>query len=247
MKTSLSAIDWKYIRRWLMSHSFQAPLLLSGITEEALNEAAEEIAAQAVCQKKGQMACNACRPCRHVKSGQHPDVVRISGSNKTISIKEVQRALKANAQSPISGRRVVLIPAAERLSLPAANALLKALEESLPHTRFVLTSIFPMRLLPTILSRCQRLRIKEKKVLIAQDRLPAYDTLLAKGDLTEVDLKLIAEGLSHTLRHQGPSQSLLRSYMRLRDYYKILSHRGNAKLAAHVLLASLDQLQHNDT
>lgn len=99
-----------------------------------------------------------CHSCLMLKAGTHPDVELIFPDAKNkISIEAIQELIKklkyGNYVS--SGHRVVIIKKAEVLTLPAQNALLKALEEPPIGTTFILTSVSPSSLLETIVSRCQ--------------------------------------------------------------------------------------------
>ena len=103
----------------------------------------------------------------------HPDVVLVgrnvygreilgrSTDEKTdISVDQIRRVVleKINLGPHEAPQRIVIIRAADELSVGAANALLKTLEEPPPHTRFVLLSAKPGELLPTIRSRTQLIR-----------------------------------------------------------------------------------------
>ncbi|MEZ4462989.1 MAG: DNA polymerase III subunit delta' [bacterium] len=110
--------------------------------------------------------CGTCRACRRVPERQHPDFHVLERGQKSdgrpeasIRIDQV-RALQHDLgfKSYEGGRRVVVILEAERMNPATANALLKTLEEPGPDTHFVLVSAAPHLLLPTILSRCQRVR-----------------------------------------------------------------------------------------
>ena len=121
--------------------------------------------------------CDACRSCTSIASGAHPDVIVVEPDAKQASglipidtIREVVR--KAQFHRFGSRRRFILIDPAEAMAAPAANALLKTLEEPPEGTGFVLVATTPRALLPTIISRCQRVRFGP----IATDTLAAWLT-----------------------------------------------------------------------
>ena len=111
-------------------------------------------------------ACGACPGCRYAAAGQHPDlrvvepieieddVVKAIDWIQVDRIREMTRW--AELTSHRGGAKVALIVPAERMNLPAANALLKTLEEPPGSTHFLLVSHLPGRLPATILSRCER-------------------------------------------------------------------------------------------
>lgn len=103
-----------------------------------------------------------------VAAGSHPDLMRLerlpreSGTElaRSISVDQVRGLQRLFATTAtFSPWRVVVIDAIDDLERPAANALLKSLEEPPPNSLFLLVSHTPERLLPTIRSRCRQLRL----------------------------------------------------------------------------------------
>lgn len=105
-------------------------------------------------------ACGTCASCRRVARGVHPDVILIEpGDTGTIKIEQVRDVIDRAGYRPFEGRvRLVVIDEADALVPPAQNALLKTLEEPPSASMFVLVSSLPDALLPTVQSRCPRLR-----------------------------------------------------------------------------------------
>jgi DNA polymerase III subunit delta' len=103
--------------------------------------------------------CDACLSCRKAEHKNHPDIVMILAEGQFIKIgavKELQEQMKFR---PSEGRRrVFVMPEADRMNAPAANALLKTLEEPSAGNILLLTTSRPHALPMTILSRCQHLR-----------------------------------------------------------------------------------------
>src|SRR4029077_7756243 len=94
---------------------------------------------------------------------QHPDLawLRTAEDSQQIRIEQV-RDLTADLALPshAGGYKVGIVSPADALNRFAANALLKTLEEPPPRTLLVLTATQPSRLPPTVISRCQRLRVR---------------------------------------------------------------------------------------
>ena len=105
-------------------------------------------------------ACGVCASCRRIARGVHPDVVILEpGDSGSIKIEDVRDVVASAGFRPFEARRrVVIVDDADAMGAPAQNALLKTLEEPPSASVFVLVSSMPDALLPTVLSRCPRLR-----------------------------------------------------------------------------------------
>jgi len=106
-------------------------------------------------------ACGTCPTCTRIARGQHSDVVVLDkGGEASIKIRALrERVLEAVGYRPFEARRrVFIIDPADELTLEAQDALLKTLEEPPPSAIFILVTAFADTLLPTVQSRCRRLR-----------------------------------------------------------------------------------------
>jgi DNA polymerase-3 subunit delta' len=108
----------------------------------------------------GADSCGACPSCQRIARRVHADVLRIEpGESGSIKIDQIRDAVERAGYRPFEGRRrVVIIDEAEAMVGEAQNALLKTLEEPPPASMFILVTSRPDLLLPTVQSRCQRLR-----------------------------------------------------------------------------------------
>jgi DNA polymerase-3 subunit delta' len=106
--------------------------------------------------------CGECQQCRWIAADQHPDVMRLSPEEDSqyIKIEQVRALIDEMALTAHgSGYKVAIISPAHSLFPHAAQALLKTLEEPPPRTLLLLVTSQPSRLLPTVRSRCSRVRL----------------------------------------------------------------------------------------
>jgi len=116
------------------------------------------ILAKALNCEKGSTAepCNQCATCRAITEGHCLDVLEIDGASNR-GIDDVRQLREGVKYAPASTRsKVYIIDEVHMLTTDAFNALLKTLEEPPRHVYFVLATTEPLRVPPTILSRCQR-------------------------------------------------------------------------------------------
>ena len=100
--------------------------------------------------------CNHCKNCEAINSNSHPDVLEIDAASNR-GINEIKDLIEKVKYSTILGRyKVYIIDEVHMMTNEAFNALLKTLEEPPEHVIFILATTEPHKLLPTILSRCQR-------------------------------------------------------------------------------------------
>jgi DNA polymerase-3 subunit gamma/tau len=100
--------------------------------------------------------CGVCDSCKEITAGNSLDVLEIDGASNN-GVEQV-RELRDNVRyMPSKGHfKIYIIDEVHMLSSAAFNALLKTLEEPPPHVKFIFATTEPQKVLPTILSRCQR-------------------------------------------------------------------------------------------
>jgi len=100
--------------------------------------------------------CGECDNCREIAAGNSLDVIEIDGASNN-SVEDVRQLRENVRYAPAKGRyKIYLIDEVHMLSPAAFNALLKTLEEPPEHVKFIFATTEPQKVLPTILSRCQR-------------------------------------------------------------------------------------------
>lgn len=152
-------------------------------------------------------ACQQCASCHWFSDESHPDFRLITPEQNDSADEDVSSAKKTKKKTQISvaqirelsdflslsshqssGLRIVLIHPAEALNLAAANALLKMLEEPAPDVVFILIAHQLQRLLPTVLSRCQKIKMP------IPDQTQALDWLNGNGVSNAVQQLAYMEG-----------------------------------------------------
>ena len=143
------------IARGRVHHAY----LFTGAPGSGKRDTALALAAALNCLEAPGVGCDRCASCDKIAQGIHPDVVTLAreGAAQIIPIETVREVIARTALPPHEAQtRVFLVDEATALQGAASNALLKTLEEPPRRTMFVLATMAPDQLLPTIRSRCQR-------------------------------------------------------------------------------------------
>ncbi len=124
--------------------------------------------------------CNTCSSCREITSGNSMDVMEIDGASHR-GIDDIRQINENVGYTPSSGKyKIYIIDEVHMLTKEAFNALLKTLEEPPARVKFFFATTEPHKVLPTILSRCQRFNL---------NRIPV-DEIIAKLGKMANDLKI---------------------------------------------------------
>lgn len=113
-----------------------------------------------MCETMEPGGCGLCRECRRIDGGNHPSITRIVAEKNTIKIAQTKELQAQMAYRHTDGRyQIYIIVEAERMTPDAANSLLKFIEEPPASTIGILTTSQADLLLPTIVSRCQLIKL----------------------------------------------------------------------------------------
>jgi DNA polymerase-3 subunit delta' len=118
--------------------------------------------------------CGTCRDCKQIEAMQHPDlsVVQAETEGGTLKVDQIREIRRSLTLKPYQSKyRVALFLRFQEASEGAANALLKTLEEAPGHVVLILTADNPEQLLPTIMSRCEMLRLRPLSVNAIKEHL----------------------------------------------------------------------------
>lgn len=169
---NFQALPWQ--TAWLSaSHNLASAhhhaWIVSGRDGDGLSSAGAALAALLLCETpQGGMACGECSSCKWLAGDVHPDFMRLAPQESDdeasrlpiIRIDAAREAIEFMQLSSCTERgRILLVDSANALTRESANALLKALEEPPPDTRWLLVSAHPARLMATIRSRALKLAL----------------------------------------------------------------------------------------
>ena len=113
------------------------------------------------CENPDHKPCLECDNCKAVQDGSHPDIIEIDAASNN-GVEEVRTLIEKVKYAPLKGKfKIYIIDEVHMMSTGAFNALLKTLEEPPAHIVFVLATTEPHKILPTIISRCQRFDFKK--------------------------------------------------------------------------------------
>ncbi|MDO5440226.1 MAG: DNA polymerase III subunit gamma/tau [Erysipelotrichaceae bacterium] len=163
------------------------------------------------CPDFNEEACDNCDSCKAFVEGNHPDIIEMDAASNN-GVDDIRRIVEEIPYAPILGKyKVYIIDEAHMLTANAFNALLKTLEEPPEHVIFILATTDPQKVIPTVLSRCQRynfskisnLEIKNKMIEILKKENIEYEekaleevAILAEGGMRDA-LSILEQILSY--------------------------------------------------
>jgi len=182
--------------------------------------------------------CNLCSSCREITAGQSLDVLEIDGASNR-GIDDIRSLNETILYTPSSSRyKIYIIDEVHMLTKEAFNALLKTLEEPPARVKFFFATTEPHKILPTILSRCQRFDLHRIPLGTICDQLK----LILKSSNTLIDdqaLYTLAKCADGSLRD---AESLLDQVLCIQESPITFSHVANLLgLPSKELLFTLDQ------
>ncbi len=144
-------------------------------------------------------ACNTCGNCTEITAGHSLDVLEIDGASHT-GVDNIRDLTEGIQYRPVKSRfRIIIIDEVHMLSNAAFNALLKTLEEPPAHVKFIFATTESQKILPTIMSRCQRYDFKR---IALRELMQKLKSIAEQEGLTvdDVGLALLAREADGSLR-----------------------------------------------
>ena len=161
--------SFQFIQNAIRTGRAAQAYLITGNTREGARELAVRILQTLFCTAPGEKPCGACDACRKVADRLEVDVHWVFPEKKSriISVEQIRtQVLGPMTETSFGGGwKAAVISNADCMRTEAANAFLKTLEEPVPKSLFILLSDTPQKLLPTVVSRCQRIDLDESRSL----------------------------------------------------------------------------------
>ena len=144
------------------------------------------------CTNSQDAPCGVCENCKMAANGSHPDIIEIDAASNN-GVDEVRNLIDKVKYAPMQGKyKIYIIDEVHMMTSGAFNALLKTIEEPPAHVIFIFATTEPNKVLPTIISRCQRLDFNKVSMHDIKYRL----SVVCKNEGIEIDengLTLIAQ------------------------------------------------------
>ena len=167
--------------------------------------------------------CGTCRDCKQTAAMQHPDMAVVQAENEggILKVERVREVKRSVSLKPYQSKyRVALFLRFQEANDSASNALLKTLEEAPPHVILLLTADTTESLLPTIVSRCEVLRLRPVSIEQVESHLVARG---ADADSARLLAHLSGGRPGYALRLLEDRSLLEFRSQRLDDLQKLLS------------------------
>lgn len=144
------------------------------------------------CTNSQDAPCGVCENCKMAANGSHPDIIEIDAASNN-GVDEVRNLIDKVKYAPMQGKyKIYIIDEVHMMTSGAFNALLKTIEEPPTHVIFIFATTEPNKVLPTIISRCQRFDFNKVSMHGIKYRL----SVVCKNEGIEIDengLTLIAQ------------------------------------------------------
>lgn len=200
------------------------------------------------CEDESNKPCGKCTNCKMVQNGSHPDIIEIDAASNN-GVDEVRNLIDKVKYTPMQGKyKVYIIDEVHMMTTGAFNALLKTIEEPPAHVVFILATTEPNKVIPTIISRCQRFDFNK----VSQKDIEKRLSIVCKEEKIEIDpeaISLIAQladgGMRDSLSILDQCIAYCSSNItvdNVREIYGVLTTSDIGKLFEHLYAHEVDAL-----
>ncbi len=171
--------------------------LFSGPRGTGKTSSAKLFAKAINCKNEKNRPCGTCDSCIAAKDGTHQDIIEIDAASNN-GVEEARSLIERvkYAPSPLGRYKIYIIDEVHMMSTGAFNALLKTIEEPPAHVIFILATTEPHKVIPTILSRCQRYDFTKisRKEIVERLKYVIKEEKIAVEDKVLENIALLADG-----------------------------------------------------
>lgn len=200
------------------------------------------------CEDESNKPCGKCTNCKMVQNGSHPDIIEIDAASNN-GVDEVRNLIDKVKYAPMQGKyKVYIIDEVHMMTTGAFNALLKTIEEPPAHVVFILATTEPNKVIPTIISRCQRFDFNK----VSQKDIEKRLSIVCKEEKIGIDpeaISLIAQladgGMRDSLSILDQCIAYCSSNItvdNVREIYGVLTTSDIGKLFEHLYAHEVDAL-----
>ncbi len=146
----------KTLQNAILNNKVAHAYIFSGPRGTGKTTTAKLLAKALNCTSLDHKPCNECENCKAINANNHPDIIEIDAASNN-GVDEIRDLIEKVKYAPIQGKyKIYIIDEVHMMTAGAFNALLKTLEEPPEHVVFILATTDVHKVIPTVLSRCQR-------------------------------------------------------------------------------------------
>ena len=148
------------------------------------------------CEAESNKPCGVCDNCIAASNGTHSDIIEIDAASNN-GVEEARNLIEKVKYAPLLGKyKIYIIDEVHMMSTGAFNALLKTIEEPPAHVIFILATTEPHKVIPTIISRCQRFdfsKIAKQEIVEALQKVVEQEQIKVEDKVLET-IAVLADG-----------------------------------------------------
>ncbi len=230
------------LKNAIKSNKIAHAYIFSGPRGTGKTSTAKILAKAINCLSDGEKPCNHCENCIAINENTFPDIIEIDAASNN-GVDEVRELIEKVKYAPIKGKyKVYIIDEVHMMTAGAFNALLKTLEEPPAHVIFILATTDIHRVIPTILSRCQRFDfnklsyddIKEKVEYILKK-----ENIIAEDGVSSLLAELADGGMRDALSELDQLISYAGNEIKLQHIYDMYGMMSAADMIQYLILIAL--------
>ncbi len=196
------------------------------------------------CTSEHEKPCNECENCRAINENSHPDIIEIDAASNN-GVDEVRELIEKVKYAPIKGKyKVYIIDEVHMMTSGAFNALLKTLEEPPAHVIFIFATTDIHKVIPTVLSRCQRFdfnKISFDDIKEKIEEVMLKEEIKAENGVSSLISELADGGMRDALSILDQVISYAGNDVKLQHIYDVYGIMSSSEMVHYLSLISLNK------